>query len=287
MDWFRRKKAGIQTGSSQKNETPDGYWANCPECKEIVNRRELEENLLVCPTCGHHYRTSSLAYFEMLFDDSTFELLFDTLRSVDILGFEDRKPYAQRLDEARAKNPGLPDAVRSASGLIGGHAVSVAAMDFSFIGGSMGSVVGEVLTRTIQRAYNEKTPLVIISQSGGARMMEGAYSLMQLAKTSANLARFAEVKLPYISILTHPTTGGVTASFAMLGDIHLAEPGALIGFAGPRVIRETIGKDLPEGFQRSEFLLKKGFVDRIVPRGELRESLIHLFDLILEPVTVN
>jgi len=280
MDWFRRKKAGILTDRDQKNDVPDGYWVNCPECKEIVNRRELIDNLKVCPECQYHFQLESEGYFHLLFDDGVFEPLFESIRSVDPLEFVDRKSYADRLEEAAAKNPTLSDAARAAAGTIGGRPVSVAAMDFSFIGGSMGSVVGEILTRTIHRAYDEETALIIISQSGGARMMEGAYSLMQLAKTSANLARFAEKKLPYVSIMTHPTTGGVTASFAMLGDFHLAEPGALIGFAGPRVIRETIGKDLPDGFQTSEFLLKKGFLDRIVHRKDLQPTVARILDLV-------
>lgn len=280
MDWFRRKKAGILTDRNQKNDVPDGYWVNCPNCKEIVNRRELIDNLNVCPECQYHFQLDSEGYFRLLFDEAHYEPLFQNVRSVDPLKFVDRKPYAERLLEAEKRNPGLGDAVRAAGGTIGGHPAAVAAMDFGFVGGSMGSAVGEVLTRTIQRAYDEKSALVIVSQSGGARMMEGAYSLMQLAKTSANLARFSERKLPYISIMTHPTTGGVTASFAMLGDFHLAEPGALIGFAGPRVIRETIGKDLPDGFQTSEFLLEKGFLDRIVHRKDLRETVTTLLDLV-------
>jgi acetyl-CoA carboxylase carboxyl transferase subunit beta len=280
MDWFRRKKAGILTDRDEKNEVPDGYWVNCPKCKEIVNRRELIDNMNVCPECQYHFQFDSEGYFRLLFDEGIFEPLFQSIRSVDPLQFADRKRYADRLVDARAKHPTLPDAARAAAGSIGGHRAAVAAMDFGFIGGSMGSVVGEILTRTIQKAYDDETALVIISQSGGARMMEGAYSLMQLAKTSANLARFSERKLPYISILTHPTTGGVTASFAMLGDFHLAEPGALIGFAGPRVIRETIGKDLPDGFQTSEFLLEKGFLDRIVHRKELRATVSTLLDLV-------
>jgi acetyl-CoA carboxylase carboxyl transferase subunit beta len=287
MSWFRRQKAGILTEKGEQNETPEGYWVNCPECKEIVNQRELIDNLLVCPNCDHHFQADSGTYFSLLFDEGKYQLLFDDLRSTDPLGFEDTKSYSDRLAAAVEKSPDLPDAVRAATGEIGGHRTTVAAMDFRFIGGSMGSVVGEVLTRAIQHAYEERTPLIIISQSGGARMMEGAYSLMQLAKTSANLARFEETGLPYVSLLTHPTTGGVTASFAMLGDFHFAEPGALIGFAGPRVIRETIGKDLPDGFQRSEFLLEKGFVDRIVDRKELRKAIIHLFDLLLEPAPVD
>lgn len=280
MDWFRRKKAGILTDRDQKNEVPDGYWVNCPSCKEIINRRELLDNLNVCPECQYHFQFDSKGYFSLLFDEGAYDPLFSGIRSVDPLEFVDRKSYVDRLAEAEKKTPDLDDAVRAAAGSIGGHDASVAAMDFGFIGGSMGSVVGEILARTIRRAHDEETALVIISQSGGARMMEGAYSLMQLAKTSANLARFAERKLPYISVMTHPTTGGVTASFAMLGDFHLAEPGALIGFAGPRVIRETIGKDLPDGFQTSEFLLEKGFLDRIVHRKDLRETVIQILDLV-------
>ena len=280
MDWFRRKKAGILTEREHKNDVPDGYWVNCPSCKEIVNRRELIDNLNVCPECQYHFQFDSKDYFGLLLDDASYEPLFEGIRSMDPLEFVDRKSYTERLVEAAKNNPGLSDAVRAAAGTIGEHRTSIAAMDFGFIGGSMGSVVGEILTRTIQRAYDERTALIIISQSGGARMMEGAYSLMQLAKTSANLARFAERKLPYISIMTHPTTGGVTASFAMLGDFNLAEPGALIGFAGPRVIRETIGKDLPDGFQTSEFLLEKGFLDHIVHRKDLRETVTKILDLV-------
>jgi len=287
MEWFRRKKAGILTEKDAQNETPDGYWVKCPDCKEIVNRREVIDNLLVCPSCGHHYQADSGTYFAILFDDGDYESLFEQLRAVDPLEFVDTKAYADRLKAAYEKTPELSDAVRAGVGSIGGHRTTLAAMDFRFIGGSMGSVAGEVLTRTIQHAYEEETPLVIVSQSGGARMMEGAYSLMQLAKTSANLARFEERGLPYVSIMTHPTTGGVTASFAMLGDIHIGEPGALIGFAGPRIIRETIGKDLPEGFQRSEFLLERGFLDQIVRRKDLRQTLIHIFDLLLEPASLD
>lgn len=280
MDWFRRKKAGILTDRNQKNDVPDGYWVNCPNCKEIVNRRELIDNLNVCPECQYHFQFDSDSYFKLILDEGSFKPLFENIRSVDPLEFVDRKSYSERLIEAVQKNPGMSDAARAGAGSVGGHKTSIAAMDFGFIGGSMGSAVGEVLTRTIRHAYDEHTALIIISQSGGARMMEGAYSLMQLAKTSANLAMFAERKLPYISIMTHPTTGGVTASFAMLGDFQFAEPGALIGFAGPRVIRETIGKDLPEGFQTSEFLLQKGFLDRIVHRKDLRETVTRILDLV-------
>ncbi len=281
MSWFKRQKAGILTDTSDQIEIPEGQWEKCPDCSEPIHRRELEENLLVCPKCGHHFRMNSLGYFRLLFDDEAFELHDQDLFAVDALQFLDRKPYTDRLGDAQRKT-GMNDGARAATGQIGGHEVSIGAMDFSFIGGSMGSVIGEILSRSIKRACEREIPLIIIAQSGGARMMEGALSLMQMAKTSAQLTLLEEKKLPYFVLLTNPTTGGVTASFAMLGDIHIAEPGALIGFAGPRVIRETIGQDLPSGFQRSEFLQEHGFVDTIVDRRELRNSLIHLLELILE-----
>jgi acetyl-CoA carboxylase carboxyl transferase subunit beta len=280
MAWFKRQKAGILTTIKDQNEVPEGQWVKCTKCGEILNRREFEENLLVCVKCGHHATMSSQGYFEALFDDGAFETFDDELLAVDPLHFVDRKPYPARLDEARRKT-GLHDAARAAMGTVGGHPLSAAAMDFSFIGGSMGSVVGEVITRAIKRAIAERAALLIISQSGGARMMEGALSLMQMAKTSAHLSRLADLSLPYVSLLTNPTTGGVTASFAMLGDFNLAEPGALIGFSGPRVIRETIGQDLPEGFQSAEFAQEHGFIDIIVDRRHLRERLAHLLDLTL------
>lgn len=281
MSWFKRQKAGILTDTSDQIEIPEGQWEKCPDCSEPIHRRELEENLLVCPKCDHHFRMNSLGYFRLLFDDEEFELHDQDLFAVDALQFLDRKPYTNRLGDAQRKT-GMNDGARAATGRIGGHEVSIGAMDFSFIGGSMGSVIGEILSRSIKRACEREIPLIIIAQSGGARMMEGALSLMQMAKTSAQLTLLEEKKLPYFVLLTNPTTGGVTASFAMLGDIHIAEPGALIGFAGPRVIRETIGQDLPTGFQRSEFLQDHGFVDTIVDRRELRNSLIHLLELILE-----
>ncbi|HHP7238549.1 acetyl-CoA carboxylase, carboxyltransferase subunit beta [Longibacter sp.] len=280
MPWFKRKKAGILTTRKEQNEVPEGQWVKCPKTGEIINRRELEENLLVFPSSGYHFGMSSGRYFDFLFNDGEYEVHDTDLVSVDRLDFEDRKPYDQRLEKARQKT-GQNDAARAATGRMGEHDVSMACMDFSFIGGSMGSVVGETIARAIKRAYTREIPLVIISQSGGARMMEGALSLMQMAKTSAHLARLDEAGLPYISVLTHPTTGGVTASFSMLGDIHIAEPEALIGFAGPRVIRETIGSDLPDGFQRSEFLLERGFVDMVVDRRRLRQRIVHLFDLLM------
>ncbi|MCG8605313.1 acetyl-CoA carboxylase, carboxyltransferase subunit beta, partial [bacterium] len=280
MAWFSRKEQGIRTQRDEQNEAPAGQWVKCPACSEIINRRTLEEHLMVCPKCGHHFKMKSLDYFRFLFDDGQFETYDEDIYSVDALEFEDRKPYKTRLSDAQRKTK-LNDAARSALGSIGGYRISVAAMDFSFIGGSMGSVVGEIVARSIKRAYTEQVPLVIISQSGGARMMEGALSLMQMAKTSAHLTRLAERRLPFFSILTHPTTGGVTTSFAMLGDFNIAEPEALIGFAGPRVIRETMGQDLPDGFQRSEFLQDQGFVDCIVDRRQLRQQLIHMLNLVM------
>ena len=281
MAWFKRQSAGIQTKKHEQNETPEGYWIKCPECSHITSRRELEDLLQVCPKCGHHHPMSGLGFFRLIFDEGRFERHDTHLRSVDPLDFVDRKTYEARI-EAAERSSGLNDAAVAATGTVGGHPLSAAAMDFSFIGGSMGSVVGEVITRAIRRAAEEDRALLIISQSGGARMMEGALSLMQMAKTSANLALLAEKRLPFFSLMTHPTTGGVTASFAMLGDFNLAEPGALIGFAGPRVIRETIGRDLPKGFQRAEFLVEQGFVDLLVPRPELRETLIGLLDQLFE-----
>jgi acetyl-CoA carboxylase carboxyl transferase subunit beta len=277
MAWFKRQSAGIVTSRTERNDVPEGYWQKCPKCGTITSQRELDDNLRVCPRCAHHFSLRGLEYLELLFDDSEFERHDEGLRSNDPLGFVDRKPYTARVAEAERK-AGVNDAAVSATGTLGGHRLSAAAMDFAFIGGSMGSVVGEIVTRAIRRAVDEERALLIISQSGGARMMEGALSLMQMAKTSANLAVLSERRLPYLSLLTNPTTGGVTASFAMLGDIQIAEPGALIGFAGPRVIRETIGRDLPPGFQTSEFLQEKGFVDMIVPRHQMRDTLALLLD---------
>jgi acetyl-CoA carboxylase carboxyl transferase subunit beta len=281
MAWFERKAKGILTDRRDQNDVPAGQWTKCPGCSEILNSRELQEHVMVCRKCSHHFTLDSLGYFSLLFDDGQYELFDEALVSVDPLDFVDRKPYANRLFEAQHKT-GMSDAGRAAVGPIRGRPVSVAALDFSFIGGSMGSVVGEVVARAIRRAYTEQLPLIVISQSGGARMMEGALSLMQMAKTSAHLSRLHDAGLPYFSLMTNPTTGGVTASFAMLGDFNLAEPGALIGFAGPRVIRETIGQDLPPGFQRAEFLLKRGFIDSVVDRRSLRAHLANLLDLVLE-----
>lgn len=281
MTWFKRQKAGIQTDLRDQMAVPEGQWVKCPECSEPVHRRVLHEQLLVCPKCSYHFKMPAEGYFDILFDDDKYELHDRDLFAIDRLGFVDRKAYPDRLRDARQKT-GLNDGALAATGRIGGREVSVGAMDFSFIGGSMGSVIGEILSRAIKRAYEREIPLIIIAQSGGARMMEGALSLMQMAKTSAQLVRLQEKSLPYFVLLTNPTTGGVTASFAMLGDIHMAEPGALIGFAGPRVIRETMGQDLPDGFQTAEFVKEHGFVDTIVDRRVLRRTVVDLLDLILE-----
>lgn len=279
MAWFQRKQKGILTAPGEQNDVPAGQWVKCPSCSEIINRRELEEHLLVCPKCAHHFNMNSLGYFQLLFENEGYVIYDMDLFAIDPLQFKDRKPYSVRLEEARRKT-GLNDAARRAMGTIGTHRISTVSLDFGFIGGSMGSVVGEIITRAIKQSCEEHIPLLIISQSGGARMMEGALSLMQMAKTSAHLTQLAELGIPYISLLTNPTTGGVTASFAMLGDFNIAEPGALIGFAGPRVIRETIGQDLPSDFQKSEFVLEHGFIDFIVDRRNLRRQIIGLLDLL-------
>lgn len=273
--WFQRIKQGISTSTSEKKEAPDGLWHKCPHCKKTVTIKDLKENLYVCDKCQYHNRINSSEYFEILFDEDSSEELFGNIYPKDLLGFKDLKLYGQRLQEAQAKTH-LSDAMRVGRGALNAEPIIIACMDFEFIGGSMGSVVGEKIARSIDQCISQRLPLLIISKSGGARMMESAFSLMQMAKTSAKLTQLSEAGLPYISLMTDPTTGGVTASFAMLGDINLAEPGALIGFAGPRVIRETIKKDLPEGFQSAEFLLDHGFLDFIVPRKELKSKLIDL-----------
>lgn len=275
MDWFRRVKKSLL--SNEKKQVPDNLWVKCDGCEEIIYKKELSKNLHVCYKCGYHFRIDSVTYIEMLLDESSIEEFNTNLRSVDPLDFKASKKYSDQLKSARQKT-GMEDAVRTVIGRLDSHKIVLAVMDFSFIGGSMGSVVGEKIARAIDRAREEKLPLMIISSSGGARMMEGAYSLMQMAKTSAKLSQFAEEGLPFISLLTHPTTGGVTASFSMLGDFILAEPGALIGFAGPRVIKQTIGQDLPEGFQRAEFLLDKGFVDRVVERKNLKSEITEILE---------
>ncbi len=275
MGWFKRSKENISP-DSKKLEMPGGQWIKCEKCGEIVHKKQLQQSCWVCPKCDFHFRIGSEEYIEILFDKGTFRELDKKMKPSDPLEFSDTKKYADRI-VATTKKTGLNDAVRTGTGKMGNYKFSFACMDFKYIGGSMGSVVGEKIARAIDKAWENKTPLVIISQSGGARMMEAAYSLMQMAKTSARLARLADAGIPYISVLTDPTTGGITASYAMLGDVIIAEPNALIGFAGPRVIKQTIGKDLPEGFQRSEFLLKNGFVDFICNRKELKSKLVQLF----------
>ena len=272
MGWFKRIKEGITTSTKDKKETPEGLWYKCPECNTVVSTEEHTGNLWVCGECNYHSRIGSAEYFEVLFDDGKFTEFNKSMDSGDPLKFEDTKKYPDRL-KASQKKTGLKDAIRTAHGKLNGKKIVLCAMDFKFIGGSMGSVVGEKISRAIDMAIKEKAPLIIISKSGGARMMEAGFSLMQMAKTSAKLTLLSEAKIPYISILTDPTTGGVTASFAMLGDINIAEPGALIGFAGPRVVKETIGKDLPEGFQTSEFVLEHGFLNFIVHRHQLKENI--------------
>jgi len=272
MSWFKRIKEGITTSTKEKKETPEGLWYKCTSCKKICPTNEHILNLYVCQHCGYHDRIGSQEYFEILFDNGEFYELNPGLSSGDPLEFTDTKKYTNRLVESQKKS-GLKDALRSAHGQVEGHDLVVCCMDFSFIGGSMGSVVGEKIARAIDYCLEKRIPLMIISKSGGARMMEAAYSLMQMAKTSGKLALLAEARIPYISLLTDPTTGGVTASYAMLGDLNIAEPGALIGFAGPRVVKETIGKDLPKGFQTSEFVLEHGFLDKIVNRRELKSTL--------------
>ncbi len=272
MAWFKREKKGINTSTEEKKEAPDGIWNKCPNCKKPLHYAEQVENKYVCHYCGYHLRIGSKEYFSILFDDNHFTELFANLRSGDPLHFEDTKKYTDRLNESYVKT-GLNDAIRAAYGTIDQQELVIACMDFAFIGGSMGSVVGEKIARSIDYCLEKRIPFLMISKSGGARMMEAAFSLMQMAKTSAKLALLSQAKIPYISLLTDPTTGGVTASYAMLGDINISEPGALIGFAGPRVIKETIKKDLPKGFQTAEFVLEHGFLDFISDRRHLKSKL--------------
>jgi acetyl-CoA carboxylase carboxyl transferase subunit beta len=278
MPWFRRSKENI-TSEGPKKDIPDGQWTKCDSCGEIIHKKQLEQNLFTCQKCGYHFRIGSKEYFEILLDEKTFKETDSKIRSVDPLGFVDTKKYSDRLKESMRKS-GLNEAVRTGTAKINNVPVVIACMDFSFIGGSMGSVVGEKIARAIDLALKKKDPLIIVSSSGGARMMEAAYSLMQLAKTSAKLAQLSDAGIPYISVMTDPTTGGVTASYAMLGDVHIAEQGALIGFAGPRVIKQTIGRDLPKGFQRAEFLQEKGFVDVVVHRKDLKETITKILKLL-------
>jgi acetyl-CoA carboxylase carboxyl transferase subunit beta len=272
MAWFTRQKPSLDSGPVSENEKTvrtEGLWQKCDGCGQIIWRKTVEENINVCPKCDYHFRISAADRLQLLFDDGAFQEHDAQMRSSDPLRFVDSKPYVQRLRDMEAAT-NMPDAVIAASGALNGRPVQICALELKFIGGSMGAVVGEKITRAIERAIAERTPVIIISASGGARMQEGAISLMQLAKLSASLMQLDEAGLPYISVLTDPTTGGVTASFAMLGDLNIAEPGALIGFAGPRVIEQTIRQKLPDGFQRSEFLLEHGFLDAIVKRHEMK-----------------
>jgi len=280
MPWFKRQEKGIVTPTKLKREAPDGLWDQCPKCKKTMHVREHKDNAYTCVHCNYHFRIGSKEYFELLFDNNQFDEFDKEMDSVDPLKFSDTKSYTKRI-AASQKKSGLKDAVRTAYGKVNNLDMVIGCMDFSFIGGSMGSVVGEKLARLIDYAREHKIPLLIISRSGGARMMEAGYSLLQMAKTSSKLALLAQEKVPYISLLTDPTTGGVTASYAMLGDFNIAEPGALIGFAGPRVIRETIGKDLPRDFQSAEFVLDHGFLDFIVDRKELKEKLTQLLRMLM------
>lgn len=281
MGWFKRLKDGIQTATRNKKDTPEGLWYKCRRCKETSTVKELKDNFMKCPHCNFHVRLSSFDYFSLIFDGQ-YEELFEDMVSKDFLNFTDLKPYTERLEEAKDKT-GLKDAVSVAHGKVNRRSLVIAAMDFKFIGGSMGSVVGEKISKAIDYSLEHRIPFLMISKSGGARMMESAFSLMQMAKTSAKLTLLAKAKIPYFSLMTDPTTGGVTASFSMLGDINFAEPEALIGFAGPRVIKETIKKELPEGFQTSEFLFEHGFLDFIVDRKDLKETISDLLYFFEKP----
>ncbi|HJN64117.1 MAG: acetyl-CoA carboxylase, carboxyltransferase subunit beta [Flavobacteriales bacterium] len=279
MGWFKRIKEGITTSTDEKKETPEGLWYKCPKCKTITSTKEHLQNLYVCNNCNYHHRINAKEYFKIFFDKNEFSELDAKMTSKDPLGFKDSKKYTDRLKQNQ-KDTGLKEAITSAFGKMNGENVVIACFNFNFIGGSMGSVVGEKIARATDYARKSKCPLIIISKSGGARMMEAAFSLMQLAKTSAKLTQLSDEKLPYISLLTDPTFGGATASFSMLGDMNIAEPNALIGFAGPRVVKETIGKDLPEGFQTSEFLLEHGFLDLIVERKNLKAKISQILRII-------
>ena len=280
MSWFKRNKEGITTTTSEKKEVPEGLWSRCSNCKTIFTKGDLEKLNYVCDRCSHHERIGSEEYFSMIFDGGKYTELNAKVKPGDPLSFEDTKKYTDRVKTTQ-QNTGLSDAVRTAKGKLNKKDFVVAAMDFKFIGGSMGSVMGEKIARAIDEALKLNCPFMIISKSGGARMMEAGFSLMQMAKISGKLGQLSDAKLPYISYLTDPTTGGVTASFAMLGDVNIAEPGALIAFAGPRVVKDTTGKDLPVGFQTSEFLKEKGFLDFIVHRKALKKHINHYLDLIL------
>jgi len=278
MAWFRREKKALAVPPEKRVQT-EGLWTKCEGCKQILWKRDLDGNLRCCPKCGYHFKMGARARLEMLFDEGKYTEHDAHLATTDPLGFRDTKSYRDRLKKAE-KETGLPDALLTGEGRMEGKPLIIAAMEFGFIGGSMGAVVGEKITRAIDRCIAQKLPLVIVSCSGGARMMEGAISLMQMAKISAGLARLDEIRKPFISVLTDPTTGGVTASYAMLGDLNIAEPGALIGFAGPRVIEQTIRQKLPEGFQRAEFLLAHGMIDAIVPRKEMKSYIARAMNLL-------
>ncbi len=273
--WFKRIKKGILTSTKDKKDAPEGLWEKCPECKYTCTVTDLEENNYVCPKCDYHHRIGSAEYFDIIFDDGLHEELFANIKSKDLLGFVDLKPYGKRLEDTYKKTD-IHDSITVAHGKVKEHELVIACMDFEFIGGSLGSVMGEKISRACDYCMQHRIPFMIINKSGGARMMESAFSLMQLAKTSGKLYQLAEAKIPFISLCTDPTFGGTTASFAMLGDIICGEPQALIGFAGPRVIKETIKKDLPAGFQRSEFLLEHGFLDFIIHRNNLKNKLADL-----------
>ncbi|MES2388873.1 MAG: acetyl-CoA carboxylase, carboxyltransferase subunit beta [Bacteroidota bacterium] len=280
MAWFNREKKGIVTPTELKREAPDGLWYKCPECKTVILTKAHKDNAWTCTNCNYHTRVGSVEYFELLFDNNEFTELDANMTSGDPLEFNDNKPYPERIAATIVKS-GLNDAVRTGYGKISGVPLVIACMDFTFIGGSMGSVVGEKIARAVNHAIKTESAMLIISKSGGARMMEAGFSLMQMAKTSARLALLADAGLPYISLLTDPTTGGVTASYAMLGDLNIAEPKSLIGFAGPRVIRETIGKDLPAGFQSAEFVLEHGFLDLITDRKEMKATLTNVLKMLM------
>ncbi len=283
MAWFKRQSGELDASGEKKIRT-EGLWVKCENCRQIIWKKDLEENLNVCPKCGKHFRIDARTRLAQLFDNGEYETFSDNLCSTDPLKFVDLKPYAERLQRAQQET-GLTDAVINARGKMNERPVVISAMEYNFIGGSMGSVVGEAITRAVEESLACKYPLVIVSASGGARMMEGVLSLMQLAKISAALARLDEAKVPYVSVLTDPTTGGVTASFAMLGDLNIAEPGALIGFAGPRVIEQTIRQKLPPGFQRSEFLLEHGMLDAVVHRKELKAYISRAFEFMTPAAT--
>jgi acetyl-CoA carboxylase carboxyl transferase subunit beta len=279
MAWFKRESGELET-SGEKTVRTEGLWVKCEGCRQIIWKKDLEENLNVCPKCEKHFRIDARKRLELLLDENQYEMFDGNISSTDPLKFVDLKPYSSRLRQAQ-RDTGLKDAVINAHGKLQGRPVIASVMEYAFIGGSMGAVVGEMITRAVERALDSKTPLIIVSASGGARMMEGVISLMQLAKISAALARLDKAKVPYISVLTDPTTGGVTASFAMLGDLNIAEPGALIGFAGPRVIEQTIRQKLPAGFQRSEFLLEHGMLDAVVSRKELKPYISRALDFMV------